>query len=81
MRKGIFPKPIARLNMGFNNSYLKDGEYVGMILVRDVENTFEKGVRRLLLEMEENEFKDFMSMIRYDRKRIRRSKKYWENKK
>ncbi len=67
--------------MGFNNSYLKDGEYVGMILDRDVTNTFEKGVRRLLLEMEENEFKDFMSMIRYDRKRIRRSKKYWENKK
>ena len=67
--------------MGFNSSYLKDGEYISRILDRDVSNSFEKGVRRLLLEMEENEFKDFLRGIRYDRKRIRRSKKYWENKK
>ena len=38
-------------------------------------------VKAWLLEMEEEEFKTFIGGIKWSRKRIRRSKKYWETKK
>jgi len=43
-------------------------------------SSFEKGIRRMLLEMEEDEYKNFIRGINYDRKRIIRSKKYYEKK-
>ena len=73
--------------MGFNNSYLKKDEFINIILNSSNNgynrklDSFEKGVRRSLLEMEDVEFKSFMREISYNRKRIRRSKKYWETKK
>ena len=73
--------------MGFNNSYLKKNEFINIILNSSTNgydrklDSFEKGVRRSLLEMEDVEFKSFMREITYNRKRIRRSKKYWETKK
>ena len=75
--------------MGFNNSYLKKDEFINIILnssktldgLNRKLDSFEKGVRRSLLEMEDVEFKSFMREISYNRKRIRRSKKYWETKK
>jgi hypothetical protein len=76
-----------RLIMGFNNSYLKKDEFINIILNSSNNgynrklDSFEKGVRRSLLEMEDVEFKSFMREISYNRKRIRRSKKYWETKK
>ena len=72
--------------MGFNNSYLKKNEFISNILNSSTNgynrklDSFEKGVRRSLLEMEDVEFKSFMREITYNRKRIRRSKKYWETK-
>ena len=72
--------------MGFNNSYLKKDEFINIILNSSNNgynrklDSFEKGVRRSLLEMEDVEFKSFMREISYNRKRIRRSKKYWETK-
>ena len=81
----LFKQPQMRLNM-------KNNEFVNSILNDTYTNpycsiterkldTFEKGVRRSLLEMEDVEFKSFMREITYNRKRIRRSKKYWETKK
>ena len=73
--------------MGFNNSYLKKNEFISNILNSSTNgynrklDSFEKGVRRSLLEMEDVEFKSFMREITYNRKRIRKSKKYWETKK
>jgi len=75
--------------MGFNNSYLKKDEFINIILnssktldgLNRKLDSFEKGARRSLLEMEDVEFKSFMREISYNRKRIRRSKKYWETKK
>ena len=43
-------------------------------------SSFEKGIRRMLLEMGEDEYKDFIRGINYDRKRLIRSKKYYEKK-
>ena len=67
--------------MGFNNSYLKKDEFINIILnssktldgLNRKLDSFEKGVRRSLLEMEDVEFKSFMREISYNRKRIRRS--------
>ena len=76
-----------RLNMGFNNSYLKKNEFISNILNSSTNgynrklDSIEKGVRRSLLEMEDVEFKSFMREITYNRKRIRTSKRYWETKK
>ena len=73
--------------MGYNNSYMKEGELIDRVIntsfdeFGDKMNSFEKGVRKMLLEMEEEEFKTFIKVIRWDRKRIRRSKKFWETKK
>ena len=73
--------------MGFNNSYLKKNEFINIILNSSNNgynrklDSFENGARRSLLEMEDVEFKSFMREISYNRKRIRRSKKYWETKK
>ena len=63
------------LNRTYGRGYYDER---GVWNVRELD-VFENGVRRLLLEMEEDEFKHFISEIRYDRNRIRRSKKYWEN--
>ena len=63
------------LNRNYGRGYYDER---GVWNVRELD-VFENGVRRLLLEMEEDEFKYFISEIRYDRNRIRRSKKYWEN--
>ena len=43
-------------------------------------SSFEKGIRRMLLEMGEDEYKDFIRGINYDRKKLIRSKKYYEEK-